>query len=410
MVQVWASTDPKAAAAFVQKQPSKATLACVVQQWSAVDPAAVLAWADGLAASPFRKQALQEVLEQCAQTAPELAARYALPGDLDQNRIVSKIAEQWIRTDSEAALVWVKSLSESNLGAAARPVLLGLIGRDVTQAADFLLSLSSSHLRDKLHQDLARAWASRDLQGAVVWAQRLPEGYARVLALEAIMPDWAQADPQAATAFALSLPKPDVRLWKALAEEMTMAHPDEVMKWLASLPEGDSQVSARCWVVDNLAQRSPLEAATYISSLPPGKEQDNLARRVAFNWAEYDPRSAAEWVDQFPAGHAHDESALMLVLRWTFQDPAAAVAWYCSAVPNANSVEWAMTTLSSDWACRDPIACAAWLDSIKAPPQSRFLAACVWLDLDREGARAWIERSSFSEEEKEQLLNPKPRP
>ena len=89
------------------------------------------------------------------------------------------LAEAWSRSDPAAALAWAEGLHGATRTRAQSEIMRQLAQRDPAQAALELEQLESPSLRQELAKSIADAWAGRDRDAAVAWVREELEGRAR---------------------------------------------------------------------------------------------------------------------------------------------------------------------------------------------------------------------------------------
>ncbi len=107
---------------------------------------------------------------------------------------------------------------------------------------------------------VARLWAQTNVNNALAWAKKLPDGYTKASALDAIRYVWVHSDPVA--------------------------------------------------------------ASKHVEKLPPGTTKNNLILNIAFEWAARDPSATIQWVNSLPDGRDKDEALAGIAESWANQGPA----------------------------------------------------------------------------------------
>ncbi len=127
------------------------------RQWAAQDPAAAAAWAGELTNPTFREETLAEIAAAWGETDPSAAATLALEslsGGKPQEDALISIAQHWVQKEPERAATWV---------------------------LDFPQALQASAL-----ENVVQLWANQDAGEAKKWAESLPPGARREMALNAL--------------------------------------------------------------------------------------------------------------------------------------------------------------------------------------------------------------------------------
>ena len=97
-------------------------LSSIAAQWATKDVNGALAWAQGLPESSAKRNAVRTVLGELANQDPQAAAQFALNlTGAGRQEAISSVAGMWSQTDFNAALNWVRNLTDPR----ARPGLAG---------------------------------------------------------------------------------------------------------------------------------------------------------------------------------------------------------------------------------------------------------------------------------------------
>lgn len=230
MLRYWAQLDPPSAMAAVQQMPAgrarQQAEDQVLSRWGEKEPSAAVKWAresmpenlrtsrvawaiDGMARRDpraaaallaklpdglARSRAMHTILTQWAERDPAATALYLaqMPVGTTRNRGRRALAASWVKQDVKAAAEWVQSFPS----ATERVGLLTGMGLSLaeTQPANvgFLLTAFQSDLerlsapRPEPVVAIFRRWSATDTAGALEWAQKLPPGSLRDMALDEV--------------------------------------------------------------------------------------------------------------------------------------------------------------------------------------------------------------------------------
>ena len=226
-------------------------------------------------------------------------------------------------------------------------------------------------------------WAAADANHAVLWAQSLPEGPVKTVALAQVgcqlrhdVGNWAESDPSAGAA------------------------------WVNGLPEGDAKVGVIACLATIWAHQDPVAAANFVSTLPAGTAQNQAVAAVVTTWALTDPKQAAQWVGQIPESAARDQALQGLIGIWGGQD-ANGVAQWLQSLPQTPSRDVAISAFSGTVADRFPAIAFQWAETISdATLRSQQLenVAGIWLKQDPTAAQQNIVQSNLPQDIKSRLL------
>ncbi len=192
----------------------------------------------------------------------------------------------WANADPQAALAWFKGLDMENdpgfdpllkdrkipvdqmRGHLMRGLVEGLASADPGAASDFVLSMvedgqkGAEHLMHRVAEQMMRTNAPSQ---TAAWAENLPSGEARNIAMRRALESWARRDPKAASEYLLSMP-------------------DSAVK--------DSAISG---FTGRLAWEDPVSAITWAQTIASEGHRMEAIFGVGRAWAHKDAAAAAEW-------------------------------------------------------------------------------------------------------------------
>jgi hypothetical protein len=170
----WADEDPDAAgrAALLLPEPDRTRAAwAVFSCWSEKDVKGLLGWLPELADAALRKGLVDTGLGKLMKTDIAEAAAWAgtAPPDL-RSRAVERVAEQWARSDPEAALVWLQRLPPEEWRDGGVVMLAAVLAQeDPVGALAWARSITDPGRRDTFMAGVHRRWVARDPASARGW-------------------------------------------------------------------------------------------------------------------------------------------------------------------------------------------------------------------------------------------------
>ena len=178
VLQSWASTDPEAAAQFLEDNPrdfammqmggrGQGAAGTIATEWARQDPEAALAWAKSLDGQESTG-AIANVIKEVASKDP--AAALAMAQGLDEDAKLAayrSIAPEWAKEDWDAMESWARGLPADQRNAALAEGARGLAQRDPIAAAAKLLTLQDGNARNRAFDDVIESYAQLDPQGAM---------------------------------------------------------------------------------------------------------------------------------------------------------------------------------------------------------------------------------------------------
>jgi hypothetical protein len=379
----WMRLDPEGGRAFAMKR-NRGGMAWWA--WGKVDPEAAVAAAQ--ASKEWWKG--EEVVRAIGQSDP--ARAQAL---LDEH-------PQW-RTE------------EALTGLAA-----GLMPTDPAAGATLIAASTESVDHDKL----VSAWARRDPEAALAWAQALPDKVFRVEALIVMIDQWAKTDPDriaatltalpdgwtkwqlyathtarlavvdpaAAMAWAQAAPTEGLRRQASLEAARGLARSDpagalDILRgldlssdeglpgWRVKGPDGGdhSEVySSTSGTVAAVAEAAPEATMTFVAGLSEGPETHGLVQSAFSTWMWKDSMAASGWLAGQPAGAVRESAAVELVehlSQGVEPDFDAALHW--ANTLSAENQRKHLRSVFGRWRQRDAAAARAALDHPGVPADVR---------------------------------------
>jgi len=147
-----------------------------------------------------------------------------------------------------------------------------------------------------------RDWAAKDLDGALTYVSKMPDGDERNGALEAVCFGLAQKDPAQAVELAQTLQQPEA-VMENLVQQWAATDLPSALIWVNNQPASDQrdQLIARTTFI--LSKTDPSDAASLVmEQISPGPAQDEAIMTVVNQWGNKNPAAAAAWVGHFPEG------------------------------------------------------------------------------------------------------------
>jgi hypothetical protein len=306
MLTRWAREDPEAALASLDQLGSRQRgdfASSVLSGIAAVNPDRATAWL----ADPANK-----------------LVDFPLMGHI----LAGTIGREWLRRDPEAALAWAAQLPDSQRGGAYTGILVTLAGTNPNRAAETAARLEPGETRRNLLADIGESWARTDPQAALTWVQSLsPED--RPAALRDSMASWAASDPAAAARHVAELPPDQVNaaVLKAVAEPWTVKAPQAAAAWVWEQPASAARNDAMGGVIWNWTRQNPTEASQWVRDQPASPVRDSAIAGLAIATFDGDPAAALTWADSMNDPKKREESVSVGLREWLKRDAAAAASW-----------------------------------------------------------------------------------
>lgn len=194
-------------------------------------------------------------------------------------------------------------------------VMSAWVVRDPERAVEWMIERSSA-MDPRLARATAQSLASRDLESALSYLDRLPATLRDTWIMQVAGP-YAERDPAAA------------------------------LEWVARYHGQSSYEDAHAQVVMQAAESTPKLVAEMLEGFTPALKAA-AAPQVASAWAAQDPEAAAEWVLELGGPGSFPDAVDAVVVRWAQRDPDAASDW-AIALPRGearDSVLWRLIVRS----------------------------------------------------------------
>jgi hypothetical protein len=275
-----AEDDPQRAerlALSLDKKQQREALQAIVYSLSGKDPAGALAFAarhPGALDEHDRKRILEGWVRRDPQ--PAMAAAIEQAALTKNTEVLRNTIEEWCKVDTAAAALWAAGYDGPG-SVAARAMVLERRMRDDPQAAlteYAALQQAGGDPRElsRLTRSLADSLAKKDVRAARDWAESLPEGASRDMALHQVAEQWVKTDAPAAS------------------------------EWIRALPAGKLRDGAARELSSALARRDPASAFAWARSIENEELRGGALHNVIQNWREQDPDAAKAALESLPAG------------------------------------------------------------------------------------------------------------
>ena len=224
ILQSWAASDPQGAARYFEENPrdfammggfggrggGSSAAGQIAAEWAKQDPAAALAWAQGLEGRDG-SSAVGSIFRQMVGDDPARAAEMAA-GLSDEQRAGAyrSIAREWGERDWSAVEAWVSSLPADEQGAAMAEAIRGLAGENPQLAAQQLSKISDPEARGDAIRSVAENWAQTDPAAAAEWLVS-QEGDELGRSMREVVSAWTNKDSVAALEFVNAQPEGELR-------------------------------------------------------------------------------------------------------------------------------------------------------------------------------------------------------
>ncbi|MDB6069997.1 MAG: hypothetical protein JWL81_1168 [Verrucomicrobiales bacterium] len=404
---VWSNSDPQAASSYASSLPDgvkrNQALSQVSRSMALKDPDAAVAWAKSLPRSSESLNLVREVIGTVAERDPQaaLALANAQP-PREQRMLLSGIAQNWMSSDPDGAVAWIKTLPE---GATRQECISNMSwyaawGGPGDNLNELMALLPKGQNRNQALSRVANYLGYSDPESSLKWAATLSQED-QDLVLARLSGSLADADPKKAAAIAAALPPSanSVEAASRVAAQWAEKNPAEAIAWAATLESEKARQDATAAALTRWADQDPEKAAGASGDIADENARRTARNKIAGAWAQKSPAEAEKWAASLP--EADRFSALASVWNATASDdPAKNAASLAAALPQAAGIDAANASLAQSagtiakaWVSENPQAAAGWAAQLpegKARDSAMAAVADQWATTDTMGASTWI--------------------
>ena len=275
----WSAADPRHATEVVLAHPagytSQLAMETIGKEWAKVDPAGAMEFASSKP-GPLATALASTVLKSWAGRNIEQAADWLVRADTTtRHRLSPAFVEAWAKTDPNNALAWCESnLAGSSLAHTVGGIVNGVAERDLMIASAFVTSMKPSPARAEAAAAVAKNW----------------------------FPAWRSGQPAPAAAIAWMAGLDTASARRALEQvqwKWSNGDPKSMAEFVATVGSDKVPSSADLNVARSLARQNPPDAFAWASRLPA--DRGLAAGREAFaEWRRSQPESAMKWLNDLP--------------------------------------------------------------------------------------------------------------
>lgn len=280
IAETWAGSHPDAAAhwlvtdgaRFLDAASAASPLLRALAQWAAFDP----------------------------EAATKFAAD--LPPDRGPvTRSLGLSARAWGLKNPAAALAWAQGLptTDQRRDVIIQSVWQGWTEQNPAQAANALGQqvYSGGQIYTDLAGTVAKAWAGVDPNASAQWAVTLPPGAARRNALYQVAMTWTQTDPAGASRWAGNLPASAVRpeIWREIVGSWADSDLDAAGSWLGALPLGRDHDEAVAAYLPKIEPTDPEKALSWAGTISEAGSRAEQVQTILRRWSRRDAAAARNW-------------------------------------------------------------------------------------------------------------------
>jgi hypothetical protein len=309
----WGAAEPEAAVARVRQLPAgerrDAAMGDVIGGLARRDLPAAIKLLEDLPPGASRTIAGINIRRACRDTHPEAEAVLTdQAGTLVLHPgLFNEVARAAACRSVSEALAWAQSLNDpSDRDRALAGIVARMAETQPQEAIQLMMSQPNADSRAQMAGPLAATLAEGDLQAAVDWIKKLPEGPLRHQAWEGMSWEWIAQDPERAADFALSsLPAGETRtaaLARVASNSLGKSWDEQAaVQWASQLPAGtdrDAFLSGLCEPRDPFLGWRVEQAARFTALMSPGQTQSATIEKIAREWLKIDAEASRAWLQQ----------------------------------------------------------------------------------------------------------------
>ena len=261
-----------------------------------------------------RTTRLRSIFSIWAETDPRAAAAMLvqLEPKYRDYEAVGSVARALASLDVQAALQFAEQVKDKRVGAFILQITLEVWGeKSPEEAGRYVLGKFPPQEQGSALSVFAGAWAKREPEGALAFAQQVQDSHAKDVVLATILNQIAEANPdKAIAAWALMPPGNRARdnLAGIISRNWSKTSPEKAAAWATSLPEEDpARVEALKQSIAAWSKSDPKAASEFMLELPSGLSRDEAVGVFVNGISSVDPATATEWagtIERFPERRA----------------------------------------------------------------------------------------------------------
>jgi hypothetical protein len=268
-------------------------LADTLAGWAAAKPEEALALFENLPATleAKREELTRGMVSGLADTnramATDLVLRLNQQGDKNASSLMAMVANESLRADGpETASLWSDSLPDGPLkGAAMSRIAEDYARSNPEAAAAWAQRYASQDFAATTIARISGQWTAQNPQAAVNWLETLPPGKGQNAGLQTAFNDWEDRDPASAGQYLLSMPNSPQRdtSISGFSDGYAWQNPQVAIQWASSISDANLRQRSLTHAGQIYFRQNPKAARTWLESsgLSPEVQQQitNPVRR-----------------------------------------------------------------------------------------------------------------------------------
>ena len=258
---------------------------------------------EDLPEGPSRFSELRMLTFSWGQTDPQAALEWVQALDSHEQRMgTNSVLDAWARKDADSAISWAEENFEGEENPYFIGIIHGLAEANLFKATDLMTSLPYGRVRGRAASIvMGKAWQMGE-GVALHLADNLPEGSVQNFAFGEV------------------------------AEKIAREDIDRAVEWVDNMEDSEIKITASENIARAWAKENPDAASKWVSAMPEGQVRMESMEKVVSVWAKQDPVATAEWLNEFPSSELMDQPITAFVREVALKDPENALTWAQSIV------------------------------------------------------------------------------
>jgi hypothetical protein len=355
---------------------------------------------------PEKRELRVQLISRLAKLDPQAAIEYAksITVFVERDEALRAAVKGWMEVEPVRASDWVLALKPP-LKECALCGLIGAMAETDPKAAFTLIQKVRQGPDDALAEELFDQWTERDPAEAGAYAAKLPKGLLREQAMDVVASRWASRDLTGALAWAETMwdekiSRIEGRTYPSGRDAMTSVlqvwlrqDEDAAIRWIQQQPDEKKRDGIMATLIAAESDLDPEKTAGFIiTKLEPGALQDKTLGQLMLGWAQDDRKSALAWLERQTDPRVQQSS--LSSLAWSISaEEAPAIISLAEKLGGAEKETTIRKALDA-WARGEPNAAAAWVD--KQSPNFNYssFVARSWIRNDPDAAMSWVNQWS----------------
>lgn len=329
LISEWSNKDPMGALAFAAQQELSSLIYLPLLALGESIPEQALAWLDNYTDDEvLRARLARHVYEGMALVDPEKAihAVELLPEGRGKDDALVVVLEKWAQQDMTSAFDWLETAPFTT---PVRHVYTSLMyqymDKDPVAAAHVVQQMHTCDLKSEFAARAATEYASKNLSGALQWAEGL-DAESKRLAMTGVIDVWASgSDASGALAYVVEIQSDSnkAQLLDVVASSLAYAAPDLLMDSMENMQESEQLIVAKRMAIA-MSGADLKRCDDWLQELPQGTLRDTVLEEVLDDYRNSNPSRAFSLSETITQDQNRQQAMERMLSEWILIDQAAA--------------------------------------------------------------------------------------